>query len=522
MRPENFSNESFLSGGRDDTGVSSNYDQATEVLRRHWGYASFRTGQYQIIESVLLGRDVVAVLPTGGGKSICYQLPALCLRGLTIVVSPLISLMHDQVRALRARGIPAESISGNISPADIESRFALIRLGRIRLLYVSPERLQSIRFRRWLCDVNVRLLAIDEAHCISEWGHDFRPAYRRIPEVYDIMNRPPVLALTATATPRVRADIHRSLSLRQAVMVTGGFDRPNLIFSVFRTHGKRTKVSEILRTVPGSAIIYAPTRIAVDRWTRFLDQSGESVCAYHAGLSAGGRADAQLGWQYGRTRVMVATNAFGMGIDKPDVRSVTHVGLPSSLEGYYQEAGRAGRDGRKAWATLLFDAGDLERHRELTDMLNRRISELLWSKSPDRRRRSNLRRRLRKTVPYARSRSCRRQQLLAHFSDYSLRRCNACDVCIGRHQTWAPSLEDERIFIQLLLLIECGESPYQWAVDSGIPKYRVEPIIEYMARYGYIEPSLESNVAPSITRLGRRIIASDSVDRAPDRIMRHS
>ncbi len=534
MRHERSCSESFPVRETGNTGEGSNYDRAISVLHRYWGHASFRAGQYQIVESVLQGRDVVAILPTGGGKSICYQVPALLLHGLTLVVSPLISLMEDQVRALRARGIPAESLSGTLSSVDIESRLNLVRLGRVRLLYVSPERLQSVMFRRWLPQLNVRLLAIDEAHCISEWGHDFRPDYRRIPEIYDRMNRPPLLALTATATPLVRADIVQSLSLHQPVMVTRGFDRANLIFSVLRTHGKRTKISEILQVVPGSAIIYAPTRSSVDRWTHFLARSGVSVCAYHAGLSPGVRADAQLHWQHGRNRVMVATNAFGMGIDKSDVRSVTHIGLPSSLEGYYQEAGRAGRDGRKAYATLVFDAEDLERHRLLIKRPDWRISGWFEDSRSERRRRSQLRRRLKDTMSYARSRICRRQQLLAHFGDYSLRRCRACDVCLGRHRMYAPLPEEAHVFIQLLGMIERGESPYLWAMESGIPKYRVEPMVEWMARHGYIElpqdlprkpsqkPSQKCGAIPRLTRLGRRVVASDSADRAPDCTVRRS
>lgn len=520
MRQKRSRSESSPTKKTGNKGEDPNYDRAISVLQRYWGHASFRAGQYHIVESVLRKRDVVAILPTGGGKSICYQVPALLLGGLTLVVSPLISLMEDQVRALRARGIPAESFSRSLSSVDIESRLALIRLGRVRLLYVSPERLQSVMFRRWLPELNVRLLAVDEAHCISEWGHEFRPAYRRIPEIYGHINRVPVLALTATATPPVRADIRQNLLLHQPVMVTRGFDRPNLIFSVMRTHGKRRKVSEILAVVPGSAIIYAPTRMAVDRWTHFLAQSGESVCAYHAGLSPGVRAEAQLRWQVSRNRVMVATNAFGMGIDKSNVRSVTHIGLPSSLEGYYQEAGRAGRDGRKAYATLLFDAEDLERHRVLIERPNRHISGWYTGSRSERRRRSHIRRRLKDTMSYARSRFCRRQQLLAHFGDYSLRRCDSCDVCRGRHRMYVPLPGEERVFNQLLRLIERGESPYVWAMESGIPSYRVEPMVEWMARHGYIDlphdlPQKCGSI-PRITRLGRRVVASDSADRALD------
>lgn len=332
--------------------------RAEQVLRRHWGHATFRPGQGEVVADVLSGRDVLGILPTGAGKSVCYQVPPLLEDGLTLVVSPLVALMADQVAGLQARGIEATWLGSDLSYGQSERRWDNLLAGRYRLLYVAPERLSSERFRARSGRLGVVRIAVDEAHCVSEWGHDFRPDFLRIPEARAAMGGPQLVAVTATATPPVRRDIVRLLDLRDPVVHVHGFDRPNIVWSVFEDPDKLGRLTDVLRTVPGGGIVYVSTRRGVDRWTERLREQGESVRAYHAGLPTPERRQAQESWTRGDTRVMVATSAFGMGIDRPDVRFVVHVEPSSSLEGYYQEAGRAGRDGKPAHGVLLVDQRD--------------------------------------------------------------------------------------------------------------------------------------------------------------------
>jgi len=337
---------------------NTSLEQARAVLRRQWRYPDFRPGQDEVVASVLAGRDVLAILPTGGGKSICYQVPAVLGEGLTLVVSPLVALMQDQVAGLKAHGISAAFINSTLTARAIDQCWTDAEFGRYRLLYIAPERLQSDVFLARAERLKVTLLAVDEAHCVSEWGHHFRPSYLQIAQARAALGDPPTIAVTATATPEVRRDVVEHLSLRDPDVIVKGFDRPNLVWSIFRGENKREKVLDVLRGVSGSGILYATTRREVETWADWLAQQGESVVAYHAGLPAEVRTEAQRAWVEGRVRLVVATNAFGMGIDKPDVRFVIHVSLPASLEAYYQEAGRAGRDGRKAYAVLLFTPSD--------------------------------------------------------------------------------------------------------------------------------------------------------------------
>ena len=316
---------------------------------------------------MLRGDDVLAVLPTGGGKSVCYQVPAVATGGLGLVVSPLVALMHDQVAGLRARGVPATFIDGSVPYHEAEQRWTDAEFGRYRLLYLAPERLETETFQARAERLPVTLLAVDEAHCISEWGHDFRPSYLRIAEAAALLGRPPLIAVTATATPHVRRDIVEHLGLAEPRVVVRGFDRPNVVPSVFRTESKRAKALEIIEAVPGSGIVYAGTRHGAERWAGALNQAGISAEAYHAGLPHAERAGVQERWQRGATRVIAATSAFGMGIDKPDVRFVLHVALPPTVEAYYQEAGRAGRDGARAHAVLLFAERDAGQARSFAD-----------------------------------------------------------------------------------------------------------------------------------------------------------
>ena len=329
---------------------------AKAVLAQHFGYADFRPAQVRAVQAVLSGADALVVLPTGGGKSICYQVPALMRPGLTVVVSPLISLMKDQVEALERRAIPAAYLNSTLSASAVSERMAAVREGRIRLLYLAPERMESGRTLERLTEVGIAMLAVDEAHCISEWGHDFRPSYRRIGALREALGSPQTVALTATATPEVREDIARQLALRSPAVVVAGFDRTNLTYRVDPTRTHRDKdlaTVQAIRSAEGPAIVYAPTRKAVERVAAVLARARLRAVPYHAGLDDERRQQAQDDFMAQRSRVIVATSAFGMGIDKADVRLVVHHAMPGSLEAYYQEAGRAGRDGQASTCVLL-------------------------------------------------------------------------------------------------------------------------------------------------------------------------
>ncbi len=340
---------------------------ARRVMREQWGYEEFRPGQKAVIEAVLAGNDVLGVLPTGGGKSLCYQVPALLTDGVVLVVSPLIALMQDQVEGLRAVDIDATFINSTIPTHEVEQRWTDVEHGRYDLLYLAPERLTTDVFRARAERLNVSLLAVDEAHCVSEWGHNFRPDYLEIPEARSLAEEPPTIAVTATATPAVRRDVVRLLDVPEAKEVVRGFDRPNIVWSVFRTEKKWAKLRDVVEGVEGTGIVYAATRRGVERWTKRLRSLGVAAAGYHGGMDAGDREARQQAWVDDEVRVMVATNAFGMGIDKPDVRFVVHVDVPSSLEAYYQEAGRAGRDGEQAHAVLLFREPDADTQEALIE-----------------------------------------------------------------------------------------------------------------------------------------------------------
>lgn len=338
---------------------------ALTSLREHFGFPDFREGQGDVINAILEGKDVVVVMPTGSGKSLCYQLPALMLGGPTLVVSPLIALMKDQVDALRERGLPATFINSSLNPSEQRERINAVRNGQFKLVYIAPERFRSSRFLDALQAIKVALFAVDEAHCISTWGHDFRPDYLRLKEVIRSLGVRQTVALTATATPYVRSDIIQQLGLDKPQTFVSGFDRPNLAIEVVQVEKERQKIARIkslARSHEGSGIVYTATRKAVEQVASRLLSEGLRVSAYHAGMKDAVRIKAQEDFMTGRTQMIVATNAFGMGIDKPDIRFVAHYQMPGSIEAYYQEIGRAGRDGLPSSCVLLFNYADKNTH----------------------------------------------------------------------------------------------------------------------------------------------------------------
>ena len=351
------------------------------ILRQYWGYDDFRGIQQEIIESVGEGHDTLGLMPTGGGKSITFQVPALAMKGVTIVITPLIALMKDQVDNLHHRGIKAAAIYSGLTREEIIITLENCIFGGVKLLYVSPERLASELFQNKLRHMHVSLITVDEAHCISQWGYDFRPSYLEISNIRKLLPGVPVLALTATATPQVVQDIQDKLSLNESHHTSPpthtprrfnvfrmSFERKNLAYIVRHAPDKREQLIHILNRVTGTAIVYARSRQRTKDFSELLNQSGISATFYHAGLDSSVKDERQQAWQQGQTRVMVATNAFGMGIDKPDVRLVVHIDIPDSIEAYFQEAGRAGRDGKQSYAVLLYNSADQRKlEKRITD-----------------------------------------------------------------------------------------------------------------------------------------------------------
>ncbi|MBQ8652097.1 MAG: RecQ family ATP-dependent DNA helicase [Alistipes sp.] len=332
-----------------------------DVLRQYWGYEEFRPMQEEIIRSVMAGRDTLALLPTGGGKSLTYQVPTLAREGLCIVVTPLIALMKDQVDNLRRRGVQAVAIHSGLSPAEIDRLLDNCVYGTVKFLYIAPERIGTELFLMRVAKMNLQLIAVDEAHCISQWGYDFRPSYLRIAELRRAHPEVPILALTASATELVTRDIMENLQFPEQNLLRGDFLRPNLSYSVRQTDDKQGQLLRLVQNVPGTGIVYVRTREATEQVAEYLRSEGITAEAYHGGLAHAERSIRQEEWIQNRVRVMVATNAFGMGIDKPDVRFVVHYTMCDSLESYYQEAGRAGRDGKRAYALLLASEDDPQR-----------------------------------------------------------------------------------------------------------------------------------------------------------------
>lgn len=339
----------------------------SEVLKEYWGYDGFRPMQEEIITAALDGKDVLAIMPTGGGKSICFQVPGLMRDGITLVVTPLIALMKDQVQNLNDRGVRALAIHAGMSRHEVDLALNNAAYGDYKFLYLSPERLGTQLFRSYIDVLDVSFIVVDEAHCISQWGYDFRPDYLRIGELRERIDAP-VIAVTATATPSVAQDIMERLGFKEKLLLKSGFERPNLSYIVRQVEDKYSQILNVCNGVPGTGIVYARNRRKCEELSEFLRAQGVSASFYHAGLGGQARAERQAAWKSGAVRVMVCTNAFGMGIDKPDVRFVVHYDLPESTEAYFQEAGRAGRDGKRSFAVQLWNSVDVRRAKQIEDV----------------------------------------------------------------------------------------------------------------------------------------------------------
>nr|WP_263323254.1 DNA helicase RecQ [Neobacillus sp. Marseille-Q6967] len=411
------------------------FEQAQHYLHSYFGYSSFRTGQEQAIQSVLSGENTICVMPTGGGKSICYQIPALVLPGTTIVISPLISLMKDQVDALTQAGIPAAYINSSLSYNEANERIWEAKQGEYKLLYIAPERLESREFVEDLRQMEIPLIAVDEAHCISQWGHDFRPSYRHIQKmVHTLPKKPIVLALTATATPRVREDICQSLDISEKNSIITGFERENLSFSVIKGQDRLHFLQDYLKKNEKEAgIIYAATRKNVDQLYERLKKANINVARYHAGMGDAERIREQDRFLKDEASVMVATSAFGMGIDKSNIRYVLHFQLPKNMESYYQEAGRAGRDGLESECILLHASQDVQ------------IQRFLIDQSSDRNRMTQELEKLQQMVDYCHTENCLQEFILKYFGETDTEPCGRCGNCLDSRTSMDVTKEAQMV-----------------------------------------------------------------------------
>jgi ATP-dependent DNA helicase RecQ len=501
------------------------------LLKKHFGYSAFRSRQEEIIRHALDGKDAIVLMPTGGGKSICYQLPAIALEGMTVVISPLIALMKDQVQALGANGIPAAYLNSSLSAAQERSVGTELDAGRIKLLYVSPERLQSGNFLDYLKGLDVAMFAIDEAHCVSSWGHHFRPDYKRLSAIKTHFPDVPVMALTATADRTVRSDIGEMLQLTEPELFIASFDRPNLSLAVLPGQKKWEQLFRIVSKYRDQCgIIYCNSRKSTEKLADRLAEKGLRVKPYHAGLTAAERDRTQDAFIQGDLDIVVATIAFGMGIDKPDVRFVVHYNMPGNLEGYYQEIGRAGRDGQPSEAILFYSYRDVQTHLGF-------INEV----EHDQYRKIQLAK-LERMQEYAEANVCRRKIMLTYFSEIPEQDCGNCDVCNN-----PPEYFDGTVHAQMALsaiarsgeklnassLVDVLKGNYSAVVRSagfdrmktfgagrGETAFAWKLFIQQFMQQGMVEIDYKDNYSLKLTSLSREILFEDKKVRlvTPDTI----
>lgn len=402
-----------------------------EVLNRYFGYHSFREGQEQIVNAILLGKDALGIMPTGAGKSLCFQVPSMVMDGITLVISPLVSLMKDQVTTLVAAGVPAAFFNSSLTERQYIKALEFASAGKYKIIYVAPERLLTARFQNFVQKVSITMVAVDEAHCVSQWGQDFRPSYLDIPQFVDgLKKRPIITAFTATATTRVKDDIVKMLKLNSPLQVVTGFDRKNLYYEVRKKQSKKNELMDIVREHRNeSGIVYCTTRKKVEEVCQLLNQDGFKATRYHAGLEIQERKENQEKFIYDRANIMVATNAFGMGIDKSDVRFVVHFNMPKDIESYYQEAGRAGRDGESAQCILLYSSNDVSTNKFLIENSRQNDAMDLAEEKVRQQMIAEDLRRLEQMNFYCQTTECLRTYVLRYFGENIKEGCGNCSNC---------------------------------------------------------------------------------------------
>lgn len=486
-----------------------------ELLKQYFGHDSFRDGQENIIDNISNGNDALCIMPTGGGKSICYQIPALMSEGIAIVISPLISLMKDQVTSLNQNGIRAAYINSTLTSAQQSRAIYNAMLGEYKLIYVAPERLEVPAFLNLCNSIKISLIAVDEAHCVSQWGHDFRPSYLKIADfISKLDDRPVVSAFTATATDAVKRDILNLLGLKNPFEIKTGFDRKNLFFAVKRPQNKQKELLAIVSEHKNqSGIIYCATRKNVEKVSDFLNENGYDSLIYHAGLSNEIRSKNQDDFINDRCSLIVATNAFGMGIDKPDVRFVVHYNMPKNLENYYQEAGRAGRDGENSDCVLLYSPGDVytqkffiennDENAELTEEQREKIKKNDYYK-------------LNKMVGYCTSTTCLRNYILNYFGEYNTNECKNCSACLKEYKLTDVTVDSQKI---LSCIIRTGQQFGTSTISAVLAGSKSENIYKYrlnnQSTYGIMSDKRRTVINELITRLIDEEYITQTEDKYP-------
>lgn len=489
-----------------------------QILSEVFGYREFREGQSDIISNTLKGMNTLVLMPTGGGKSLCYQIPALLLPGITIVVSPLLSLVRDQIDSLAAMGVSAECLNSTQTPQQQMQAVQNLTSGHSKLLYVSPEKLMQVQFLNSLSQLSVSLIAIDEAHCVSHWGHDFRPEYRQLGQLKQVLPDTPVMALTATADIATRSDILLQLGIQDAYIWRGSFDRPNIRYLLTQKFKPLQQLLKYLEQQDGSGIVYCNSRNKVDTLTEQLCRHGIKAAAYHAGKSTEEREWAQAQFLQDKVDVVVATVAFGMGINKPNVRFVVHFDLPRSVESYYQETGRAGRDGMPAEALLLFDEKEVARNKD-------------WiSQSENPQRREVELNKFQALVAFAEAQTCRRQVLLNYFSEFSDTACGNCDICLDPPKRFDATEEAQKVLSCILRLQQAvpvksvievlrgkklKDMPAEWFELSvyGIGQKQTDAwwwnVIYQLIHQGIVRQDVTQNLALKLTEAARPVLKAE-------------